>query len=253
MLKKFNVIGSPVTMASASEQLAQMRKWSKEGGSKFICVANVHMLIEAHKNSEFCKVLHRADIVTPDGMPLVWMLRILGQYRQDRLPGLDILINICNGAAEDGVGVYFIGSTNQVLSLIRERLEKDLPGLRIAGMESPPFRPLTVVEDEELVDRINSSGAGVVLVALGCPKQEIWMDLHRGRVQAVMIGLGGAFPVFAGLQKRAPLWMRSIGMEWIFRLAQEPRRLWRRYWQTNLPFLYLAGKQIVASLLKNRS
>jgi N-acetylglucosaminyldiphosphoundecaprenol N-acetyl-beta-D-mannosaminyltransferase len=242
-----HVVGSPVTALSSAEQIARMREWAAARSSRVVCVANVHMLMEAHWHSDFAEVLKRADLVTPDGMPLVWMMRRLGQRDQDRLPGLDIFLEVCRAAEIDQTPIFFLGSTDNVLTRIEARLRQEFPALVIAGIESPPFRPLTMEENEALIERINASGAGAVFVALGCPKQERWMDDHRGRIHAVMIGLGGAFPVYAGIHKRAPAMVRKAGLEWAYRLVQEPTRLWRRYRDTNIPFIGLALRQLASA------
>lgn len=226
-----------------------MQEWASKRHSRVVCIANVHMLMEAHNDSGFAQVLNRADLVSPDGMPLVWMLRKLGKPDQDRMAGLDVFLALCRAAQSQSTGIYFLGSTEDVLSSIESRLRAEFPSLYIAGLESPPFRPLSNEEDQAMINRINESGAGFVFVALGCPKQERWMDAHRGQIQAVMVGLGGAFPVYAGAHKRAPLWIRQSGLEWAFRLMQEPNRLWRRYWNTNFSFIILAVRQLVSSRL----
>jgi N-acetylglucosaminyldiphosphoundecaprenol N-acetyl-beta-D-mannosaminyltransferase len=240
-----SVVGSPVTALPSQQQIQLILDWAKSCSSKIVCVANVHMLMEARWQPDLDSVLKGADLVTPDGMPLVWMLRLMGAVTQDRLPGLDILTSVCELAQLQGVSVYFLGSEADVLGGMRKRLAQEFPDLSVAGMEPLPFRPLTASEDEELIQRVNDSGAGVVFVALGCPKQEYWMAEHRGKIQAVMVGLGGAFPVYAGIHKRAPRWVRDCGLEWLYRLIQEPRRLWSRYAITIPPFIYLALKQLL--------
>ncbi|MBF2048601.1 MAG: WecB/TagA/CpsF family glycosyltransferase [Elainella sp. C42_A2020_010] len=239
------VIGCPVTALPLSAQLEVISSWAEERLSKIICVANVHMLMEAHWHLEMNSVLQNADIVVPDGMPLVWMMRFMGFKKQDRAAGLDILLGLCQTSTRNGTSVYFLGSHADVLSRIEAKLEHDFPSLKIAGIEPLPFRPLTSLEDEAVVQRINTSGAGIVFVALGCPKQEYWMAEHRHRIQAVLIGVGGAFPVYAGIHRRAPRWMREMGLEWFYRLIQEPQRLWKRYAATIPPFIYLALKQLL--------
>ncbi|HEY9906867.1 MAG TPA: WecB/TagA/CpsF family glycosyltransferase [Thermosynechococcaceae cyanobacterium] len=219
-------------------------EWAKLRLSKAVCIANVHMLVEAHRNASFASVLQSADLVTPDGMPLVWMLKLLGSPKQDRVAGLDVLQALCDRATTAGVSVFFLGSQGVILEQMRERLNQEFPDLQIAGMEPLPFRPMTQAEDAALVQTLNQSGAGIVFVSLGCPKQEIWMAQHQQRVNAVMIGLGGAFPVYAGLQKRAPGFVRSMGFEWLYRLLQEPKRLWGRYSSTIPLFIWLACKQL---------
>lgn len=242
-----DVIGFPVTAIPFKQQIALMLDWAKVRSSRAVCIANVHMLIEAHQRPDFAQILRNADLVTPDGMPLVWMLKMLGVRNQDRVAGLDVLSALCQLASLERVSIYFLGSQPAILDRMKVKLNREFPDLMIAGMDPLPFRPLTMEEDEEVVRRINASGAGLVLVALGCPKQETWIAQHKGKIAAVMVGLGGAFPVYAGLHKRAPRVIRSLGFEWLYRLIQEPRRLWGRYRSTIPIFIWLAIKQLLAS------
>lgn len=246
-LPTVSIIGSPVTALPFDAQIGTIADWAKARLSKIVCVANVHMLVEAYWHVDFGSVLHKADIVTPDGMPLVWMIRLLGFRQQDRVAGLDIMTGVCQLAQSTGISVYFLGPEPEVLERMRARLRREFPELSIAGMETLPFRPSPLDEDKNLIERVNASGAGIVLIALGCPKQEHWMAMHQNKINAVMIGLGGAFLVYAGVYKRAPRWVRELGLEWLYRLVQEPRRLWRRYALTIPPFVYLALKQLVMS------
>lgn len=240
-----SVIGFPVAALPFDEQIALALKWAKAFTSKVICVANVHMLIEGYQNPSFARVLREADLLTPDGMPLVWMLRFAGISRQDRVAGLDILAAICEAAPSQRVSVFFLGSQQEILDRMKIRLTEEFPGLEIADMQPLPFRSLTIAEDEAIIRHINDSGAGIVFVSLGCPKQEMWMSQHKGKINAVMIGLGGAFPVYAGIQRRAPQLIRLAGLEWLYRLIQEPRRLWKRYWSTIPLFVWLVCKQLL--------
>jgi N-acetylglucosaminyldiphosphoundecaprenol N-acetyl-beta-D-mannosaminyltransferase len=241
------VLDFPITALRFEDQIQAIMKWAIARTSKTVCVANVHMLMEAHWNPDFGSVLQSADIVTPDGMPLVWMMRQMGARYQDRVAGMDILVALCQQAQAQNLSIFCVGSQTEILSRMRKRLEQEFPKLKIAAMEPLPFRPLTETEDEALIDKINSSGAGIVLVSLGCPKQENWMAQHKGKIHAVMIGLGGVFPVYAGIQKRAPRIIRDLGMEWLYRWIQEPRRLWHRYATTIPPFMWLATKQLLSS------
>lgn len=245
-----DIIGSPVTTALFNKQIETILKWASTRMSKIVCVANVHMLIEAHWHPEFRAILKNADLVTPDGMPLVWMMRLMGEANQNRVAGMDILLALCQLAPMRNVSIFFLGSETTILEKMRQKLERDFPNLEIAGMEPLPFRPLTRAEDEAIAQKIHDSGAGIVLVSLGCPKQEYWMNQHKDKIQAVMIGLGGVFPVYAGIHKHAPLWIRNLGLEWFYRLMQEPRRLWKRYRTTIPPFIWLASKQLASSKLK---
>lgn len=242
------VVGVPVTALNFDVQIALMLQWAKVRESKSICVANVHMLVEANRDPAFANVLENADLVTPDGMPLVWMLRRLGFPNQNRIAGLDIMLTLCGHAVEEDISIFLLGSQPFILDLMKTRFQKEFPNLKIAGAEPLPFRPLTEAENEAITQKLNESGAGFVLVSLGCPKQETWIAKHQGKVQAVMIGLGGVFPVYAGLNKRTPQILQMAGLEWLYRLIQEPRRLWWRYVSTIPPFLWLAFKQLFAAI-----
>ncbi|WP_299411081.1 WecB/TagA/CpsF family glycosyltransferase [Acaryochloris sp. IP29b_bin.148] len=241
---RLDIIGSQVTAAPFDVLMEVILAWAKRRQSKCICVANTHMLVEAYQRPSFKKVMQKADMVTPDGMPLVWMLKLMGAKKQNRVAGLDLMRALCQRAAEQNISVYFLGSMAPILQRMRKRLLTEFPNLLIADMEPLPFRPLTSAEDRHLIQRINNSGAGVVMIALGCPKQESWMANHKEKINAVMIGLGGAFPVYAGIHRRAPSWVRAMGLEWFYRLIQEPRRLWKRYVSSIPLFVYLALKQI---------
>jgi N-acetylglucosaminyldiphosphoundecaprenol N-acetyl-beta-D-mannosaminyltransferase len=178
-------------------------------------------------------------------MPLVWMLRLMGVSCQERVAGPDVLPALCRMAEKAGISLFFLGSHQEVLNRMQIHLRHDFPDLLIAGIEPLPFRPLTENEDAELVETINASGAGVLLLSLGCPKQELWMAAHRDRLKVVMIGVGAAFPICAGIQRRAPRWMQQAGLEWFYRFLQEPRRLWGRYSSTIPAFIWLAFKQLL--------
>ncbi|AFY36199.1 WecB/TagA/CpsF family glycosyltransferase [Calothrix sp. PCC 7507] len=241
------VIDSSITALCLHEHIKTILNWAVARQSRIVCVANVHMVMEAYWHPDFKQILNRADLATPDGAPLVWIMRLLGSHQQERVAGLDILAGVCELAQATNVSLFFVGSQPEILSRMRTRLEKEYPNLKIAAMEPLPFPQLTIEEDTALTKKINDSGAGLVLVSLGCPKQEKWMALHRGKINAVMIGLGGAFPVYAGLQRRAPRFIQNIGLEWLYRLLQEPRRLWKRYLVTIPPFIFLAIKQLLSS------
>lgn len=212
------------------------------GKSSYTCVANVHMLIEAYRDPDFAAVVNNADCVTPDGMPLTLAIRLLYGSRQDRVAGMTLLPDLLEKARLWSIPVYFYGGTEAMLSGTREYLHAQYPGLNTAGMYSPPFRQLTADEEQDIAEQINQSGAKLVFVALGCPKQEKWMAAMKGRVNACMIGIGGALPVMIGQQKRAPLWMQKASLEWLYRLIQEPKRLFKRYAVTNTTFIWFMLK-----------
>jgi N-acetylglucosaminyldiphosphoundecaprenol N-acetyl-beta-D-mannosaminyltransferase len=244
-LPKCQVIGSPITALPFDAQMDIIANWAKSRLSKMVCVANAHMLVEAHWNDAFAAVLKKADLVTSDGMPIVWMMKLLGFRTQNRVAGMDILLALCHLSIRSNLKVFFLGCERSILDRMQDRLNCDFPGLKVVGMEPLPFRPMTAAEEEDILAMIEASGANLVFVSLGCPKQEYWMAKHRDRIQAVMLGLGGAFPVYAGVKKWAPRWMRDAGLEWAYRLLQEPRRLAGRYGKTNQVFLWLAFKQFL--------
>lgn len=246
------VLGFSVAANPFSEQIDLIMQWGQARLSRVVCVANVHMLMEARWNDHFAGVLSHADLLTPDGMPLVWTLNLLRKSSHDRVAGMYIMTEVCRRAEASGVRVYFVGTDANTLSKIRQRLSQDFPNLNIAGMDPLPFRPLTQDEDKALIKTINKSQAGIVFVALGCPKQEIWMHNHRHRIKAAMIGVGGVFPIYAGIKKHAPQWIQDSGLEWFYRLYQEPGRLWKRYFKTIPPFVYLSARQVVSTRLKRR-
>ena len=212
--------------------------------SDYVCVANVHMLVEANKDKEFAYVVNNSVITTPDGLPLAWGLRLKHGIKQDRVAGMDLLPDLLSLASQNQIPVYFYGGTEEVLAKTESYVKQHYPDIPSVGFYSPPFRKLTEEETDEIVENINSTGARLVFVALGCPKQEKWMASMKGRVNAVMLGIGAALPVLVGEQSRAPGWMQNNGLEWLYRLCQEPGRLWKRYFVTNSIYICLLIKEL---------
>ena len=245
-LPNVEILDTRVTALQFEAQIDKIMAWGKKRVSRTVCVANVHMLMESRHNKKLRTALRNADIVTPDGMPLAWVMRLLGRKHQDRVAGMDIFRAVCQRCVETGVSIYLLGSTQDVLDAIEKRLSVEFPSLEVAGIESPPFRPLSEAEDQALTQRINDSGAGITFISLGCPKQECWLSAHKGRIESVMIGVGGVFPIYAGHKKQAPEWIRNSGLEWSHRLWQEPKRLFKRYATTIPPFVWFAVWQVVA-------
>lgn len=211
--------------------------------SSVVCVANVHMFIEARKDPDFLQIIKNSDIVTPDGQPLTWALRSLNGIKQERVAGMDLLPDLLSIMSDQHISAYFYGGLPEVLDEAKDYLKNNYPDLKIAGLYSPPFRPLTCSEEARVIEDINSTLPSVVFAILGCPKQEKWMAFMKGKINTVMIGIGGALPVMVGIQKRAPKWMQQSGLEWLFRLLQEPFRLFKRYWQTNSLFVWIFLKE----------
>lgn len=240
-----SVVGAPIDAISWDETCAVISRWAQRRESRYVCICNVHSVVTAQQDPDFHDVIEQADLATPDGAPVAWMMRRLGYRDQTRINGPDLMLRYCAQAAQRDERIFLYGNTPETLDLLQQRLRKDFPALQIAGSYSPPFRALTPEEDADVVQRINASGAGTVWVSLGCPKQERWMAAHRGRVQAVMVGVGAAFDYHAGTLQRAPLWMQRHGLEWLHRFWSEPRRLGPRYLVTNTQFLVQVVKQLM--------
>jgi N-acetylglucosaminyldiphosphoundecaprenol N-acetyl-beta-D-mannosaminyltransferase len=238
------ILGIKTDSLSLDVAIERILVWSRIHESRYVTVSNVHVVVTASRDASYGQVINGADMAIPDGAPIAWMLRRLGFANQSRISGPDLMWELCKKCAIEGLSVFFYGSTEATLTALNNRLLRAFPNLLIEGLESPPFRSLTVNEDAAITDRINASGTGIVFVGLGCPKQERWMAGHRGRVNAVMIGVGAAFDFHAGTVRRAPLWMRDNGLEWLYRLALEPARLWKRYLVTNTLFIILAARQL---------
>jgi N-acetylglucosaminyldiphosphoundecaprenol N-acetyl-beta-D-mannosaminyltransferase len=210
-------------------------------------------VVTTTQDIEFKVAVNNADMATPDGAPVAWALRRLGHPRQERINGPDLMMKYLSEAEQCGQVVFFYGSTEATLTQLRAVLLRQFPKLRIGGVYAPPFRPLSKEEDDRVVHLINESGAQVVFVGLGCPKQEKWMAAHRGRIQAVMIGVGAAFDYHSGVVKRAPLWWQQHGLEWLYRLGSEPRRLFKRYMVTNTLFIFGFLRQFISDKLLLRN
>ncbi len=210
-----------------------------------IVTVNLDFLSIAGRNVEFRSTLNAADLAVADGMPLVWLSRLKGQELSERVAGVDLVSESCRLAARLGTSVFLLGAAPGVAETAGRRLESMYPGLRIAGVHSPPMGTLTAEQDEELVEMVRAAGPGLLFVALGAPRQDLWIRQHQPRMQVpVAMGVGCVFDLLAGSVRRAPTWMQNAGLEWAFRLSQEPQRLWRRYLLNDLPTLVrLACKQ----------
>lgn len=220
--------------------------------SAYVCVANVHMTIEAHDDPSFAAIVNGADGVTPDGMPLVAALKLLYGVTQERVTGMDLLPDLLKVAEREKFSVFFYGGTEAMLQATEQHLAANYPGITEKNFYSPPFRQLTATEEQMDIERINATAANLVFVALGCPKQEKWMASMKGSINACMIGIGGALPVMIGMQKRAPRWMQKASLEWLYRFIQEPGRLFKRYAVTNTKFLWLLLKAWIKQGLRSK-
>jgi len=247
-LSSRNILGMRTDGTSYADATARVLAWAAARESRYICVSTVHMTMETYDCTEYRSVVNGADLVTPDGMPMVWALRLFGVREASRVYGPTLTLHVLERAAATGVPVGFYGATAEVIARLSEACRRRFPALDIAYTCAPPFRPLTAEEDAAVIQEINASRARILFVGLGCPKQERWMALHRGGVKGPMLGVGAAFDFLAGVKPQAPRWMQDAGLEWLFRLSKEPRRLWRRYAYHNPRFVALLAGQYVRSL-----
>ncbi|HLM00963.1 MAG TPA: WecB/TagA/CpsF family glycosyltransferase [Pyrinomonadaceae bacterium] len=232
---------------SAIEKVAEM---VAAGGGGYVCFSTVHMVMESQDNPEYAAKVNGADFIITDGMPLVWMQKLQGAKDATRVRANDLMTMLCEYAAKNNLSVGFYGGKQEVVDRILERAKKELPGLRIAYAFSPPFRPLTDEEDALVTAEINRAKPDILFMGLGCPKQENWMAAHADKVKAVMLGVGASFDFYAGNVRESPEWLGNLGLEWLYRLTQEPKRLWRRYLILNPRFMFLATLQLLG--LKER-
>lgn len=231
-----SILDTTIHPTTYHDATAAILAWAGRGESRSVCLANVHVVMEAYDDPAYRDAVNGADLVAPDGMPLVWVLRRMGHGLGDRVYGPTLTLRVLEAAAMQGLPVGFYGAAPHVLAALIENVQREFPGLCVAYSHSPPFREPTPEEDDAAVQDINVSGARILFVGLGCPKQELWMLKHKGRVQCVMLGVGAAFDFHAGATPQAPSWMQDRGLEWLFRLCMEPRRLWKRYLRHNPRF-----------------
>lgn len=244
--QRARVLHTLVDATDAASVLASITHWAGARESRTVCFCNVHSAVTALQDAALAGALSEADLALPDGAPVAWTLRRRGHGSQRRISGPDLMLQLCKASAAHGLGVFLFGSTPQTLALLRAQLTQACPGLHVAGTLSPRFGTWDTDTEAQYVAEINASGAGIVFVGLGCPRQEIWMARMRGRVQGVMLGVGAAFDFHAGTVRRAPAWMRHSGLEWLHRLASEPRRLWRRYLVTNSVFMLHTARDLLS-------
>jgi N-acetylglucosaminyldiphosphoundecaprenol N-acetyl-beta-D-mannosaminyltransferase len=247
LLPMRSVLGVNVTATSYAEIVQKSLRWAEEGQSRALFFGTVHMIMEAYDNPCYRQVLNAADVVNADGMPLVWALRVLGASGAQRVYGPDMTEALLPAAEAADVSVGFYGGSQRVIDALVRTVCLRHPNLRIAFVESPPFRALTPEEDAATVERMIASGVRLLFVGLGCPKQERWVMDHVGRVPAVMFAVGAAFDFLAGTKHQAPRWMMRAGLEWLFRLVCEPRRLAKRYFKHNPRFVAYFLQQLAFS------
>jgi len=240
-----HVLGMRVDGTNYRETAESIAELVSAGDGGAVYVATVHMVMEAFDDPEFQRIVNSAERVTPDGVPLVWALRLLGVEKAERVYGPSLLPMVCEHARERGLSVGFYGGSQEVLDELVRRIWRRFPGLDVSFAFAPPFRVVSADEDQKMIESIEASETDILFVGLGCPKQERWIAEHRNSLSCVMVGIGAAFDFHAGSKAQAPAWMQASGLEWLFRLCCEPRRLWRRYLYHNPRFLFHFVRQLV--------
>lgn len=237
-----DILGVNIAVTNMEKTVSSIRDNLDKWRGKYICVANVHTTVMAHENEDYRKIQNESVIALPDGGPLSSYSRRKGRKEAKRVTGPDLMKELLLRSNEYGWRHFFYGSTQQTLDMLKEKIEKDYPGATVAGMISPPYRELSYEEDLKYIDEINGSKPDFIWIGLGAPKQEIWMASHADRINGLMIGVGAAFDYESGNLKRAPKWMQKCNLEWFYRFIQEPRRLFKRYFVTNMKFLWLTRR-----------
>jgi N-acetylglucosaminyldiphosphoundecaprenol N-acetyl-beta-D-mannosaminyltransferase len=242
--ERVHVLGVGVSAINMNDAMATIDRWIKERKSNYVCITGVHGVMESQTDLHLRAIHNRAGMVTPDGMPLVWMGRWFGHKGMQRVYGPDLMRAITAVSPARGYKHYYFGGSPEIAERLASNLKATNAGLNVVGVSSPPFRPMTPEEDAAVVDQINAAAPDIVWVGLSTPKQEYWMSSHASRLNApVLIGVGAAFDFLAGAKKQAPPWMQRNGLEWFFRLATEPKRLWRRYLKIVPGFIFLVAAQ----------
>ena len=238
--QRVNILGVGVSAVDIPLVVETLESWIAQGTPHYVCVTGVHGVMESQRDEGLRQIHNSAGLVTPDGMPIVWLSHIQGHRQVRRVYGPDLMLAVCERSVPNQYGHFLYGGGESVATKLSQSLRQRFPGLRIVGTYTPPFRELTEKEDTEVVQLINEASPDIVWVGLGTPKQERWMASHIGRLSAsVLVGVGAAFDFHAGLKRQAPRWLQRSGLEWLFRLGTEPRRLWRRYLKNNPHFVFL--------------
>lgn len=238
-LQHCEILKTNINVTNMSDTIKYIGGHLDDLRGKYICVSNVHTTVMSYENEEYRKIQNGAAMALPDGAPLSSYSRRKGYKQAQRVTGPDLMLELFAISKEKGYRHYFYGATEETLQSMKGVLERDYPGIQIAGMYAPPFRALTPQEDAQVVAKINESRPDFIWIGLGAPKQEEWMYQHMGQLQGVLIGVGAGFDYLAGYIKRAPRWMQRMSLEWLYRLLQDPKRLWRRYFTSNVKFMCL--------------
>ena len=245
-----SILGMRVDATDYADASNRIMEWSSQAHPRYVCLANVHMVMESHDSPDFRNCVNSADLVASDGTPLVWVMRLRGARKAQHVRGATLTQCVLEQCAGKRVPVGFYGGTEHVLQQLQQHSKNQFPDLQVVYAYSPPFRQLNRNELEKVWTSINASGARILFVALGCPKQEAWMAAARPAVNLVMLGVGAVFEMLAGTKKQAPLWAQRLGLEWLFRLLAEPRRLWQRYLRHNPRFLLYVATECVGLFIR---
>ena len=243
------IIKTDVDVISLENACNKIDEWANNKETKYISITNTHDIVRSWLDFDYRKITQTSDMSIPDGFPVAWAMRLHGIKNQKRVAGPDLFENLIPRLARNNLRIFFYGSTSKVLNLIDERIKTNHPNLDVKFL-SPPFRKLTLIEDLEIMKIINEFNPHVVFVGLGCPKQDQWIHQHKTKIETVFIGIGAAFDFFAKSKKRAPIFMQDNGMEWLFRLYKEPRRLFKRYCFTIILFFIGINIQIIKRYFK---
>jgi len=240
-----NVLGVRVSAVDMEGAVRLASSHIQEGRKGYVCVTGVHGVMEAQSNPNFLRILNRSLITTPDGMPTVWVGRLQGYRDMRRVYGPDYMLELCRSSVEKGYTHFLYGGKEKVAERLAETLNRRFPGIRIVGTYTPPFRPLNAIEEATLVAHVAAAKPDIIWVGLSTPKQEQFMSAYIGRLNTrLMIGVGAAFDIHTGRIADAPRWVKVSGLQWLHRLSQEPKRLWRRYLINNPRFLWNIGLQL---------
>lgn len=246
-INNFNVCGVPVSAINLQEACRQIDEWIQQKEQRYVCIAPVATIVDAQNDQDYRKVVIGADMITPDGMPLVWIGRFKGKHHVGRTYGPDLLEALCKEGEIKGYRHYFYGGTQECSQRLEINLKRRFPNIQIAGRYVPGQLPIHFLEKEEILKGIDQSRADILWIGLGSPKQDFWMAEHRNRLNVpVMIGVGAAFDFLAGTKPQAPRWIRQSGLEWFYRLCCEPQRLAKRYLVGNARFLYFLMKDLIS-------
>lgn len=234
-----NILGVNITVTNLSETVRYIEENLEELRGNYICVSNVHTTIIAYEDKEYREIQNGGALALPDGRPLSIVSKRRGFKNAERVAGPDLMAELFKESEEKGYNHYFYGSTEETLSLLERKLKEKYPKLNIVGLYSPPFKSYVTLENSNILNEINSKNVDFFWVGLGAPKQEKWMYIHKKKIRAAMFGVGAGFDYYAGNIKRAPMWMQKLSLEWLYRVMQDPKRLFKRYFITNIKFIYL--------------